>query len=126
MPHLPLVTWDFAERMQTSSTQVFGEGTPETTYYVYDASGQRVRKVTERQAATIQTPTRMKERDLCRRFRDLSRVPDRWYHDGFRTPDITHHGRPTAHRTRQKPRRWMPAQRSRLPSRSCATSSAII
>ena len=62
MPHLPLVTWDFAERMQTSSTQVFGEGTPETTYYVYDASGQRVRKVTERQAATIQTPTRMKER----------------------------------------------------------------
>ena len=27
-------------------------GTPETTYYVYDAAGQRVRKVTERQNGT--------------------------------------------------------------------------
>ena len=62
MPHLPLMTWDFAERMQASSTQVFNDGTAETTYYVYDASGQRVRKVTERQAATSQTATRMKER----------------------------------------------------------------
>jgi RHS repeat-associated protein len=35
---------------------------PETTYYVYDANGQRVRKVTERQAASGQTPTRLKER----------------------------------------------------------------
>ena len=62
MPHLPLMAWDFAERMQASSTQVFNDGTAETTYYVYDAAGQRVRKVTERQAATSQTPTRMKER----------------------------------------------------------------
>ena len=28
------------------------DGTPETTYYVYDAAGQRVRKVTERQNGT--------------------------------------------------------------------------
>ena len=62
MPHLPLMTWDFAERLHASSAQVFNAGTAETTYYVYDASGQRVRKVTERQAATSQTPTRMKER----------------------------------------------------------------
>jgi len=62
MPHLPLMAWDFAERMQASSTQNFNDGTPETTYYVYDASGQRVRKVTERQAADGGTPTRMKER----------------------------------------------------------------
>ena len=37
-------------------------GTPEITYYVYDAAGQRVRKVTERQAAEGETPTRRKER----------------------------------------------------------------
>jgi RHS repeat-associated protein len=37
-------------------------GTPETTYYVYDAGGQRVRKVTERSAKKEETPTRMKER----------------------------------------------------------------
>jgi RHS repeat-associated protein len=62
MPHLPLMAWDFAERLQASSAQVFNNGTTETMYYVYDASGQRVRKVTERQVADGGTPTRMKER----------------------------------------------------------------
>lgn len=62
MSHLPLMIWDFAERMRMSTRQVVNDGTPETTYYVYDASGQRVRKVTEHQAAANQTPTRMKER----------------------------------------------------------------
>src|SRR5207253_2279226 len=37
-------------------------GTPETTWYVYDASGQRVRKVTDRQAGEGASPARMKER----------------------------------------------------------------
>jgi hypothetical protein len=37
-------------------------GTPETTWYVYDAAGQRVRQVTERQAAAGQQPTRKSER----------------------------------------------------------------
>jgi RHS repeat-associated protein len=41
---------------------VVKKGTPETTWYAYDAAGQRVRKVTERQAAVGQTPTRAKER----------------------------------------------------------------
>ncbi len=62
MPHLPLMQWDFKDRMQASARQVFNDGTPETTWYVYNASGQRVRKVTERQAATGQEPTRMNER----------------------------------------------------------------
>lgn len=57
MPHLPLMQWDFKDQLQASSKQVVNHGTPETTYYVYDASGQRVRKVTERQNGT-----RMKER----------------------------------------------------------------
>ena len=38
------------------------DGVPETTYYVYDAAGQRVRKVTERQAADGTTARRAHER----------------------------------------------------------------
>jgi RHS repeat-associated protein len=52
MPHLPLMQWDFKDQLQASSKQVVNSGTRETTYYVYDASGQRVRKVTERQNGT--------------------------------------------------------------------------
>ncbi|HEX9447584.1 MAG TPA: hypothetical protein VF920_06370, partial [Dongiaceae bacterium] len=49
MPHLPLMRWNQQDQLAASSRQVTGSGTPETTYYVYDAGGQRVRKVTERQ-----------------------------------------------------------------------------
>jgi RHS repeat-associated protein len=62
MPHLPLITWDFAECLQASSGQVVNAGAPETTYYVYDAAGQRMRKVTERQAAEGGASTRKNER----------------------------------------------------------------
>ena len=63
MPHLPLMEWDFKDQLCASSRQVVNNGgTPEITYYVYDAGGQRVRKVTERQAAEGETPTRWKER----------------------------------------------------------------
>ena len=49
MPHLPQMRWDFHDQLCATSRQVVNEGVPETTYYVYDADGQRVRKVTERQ-----------------------------------------------------------------------------
>jgi RHS repeat-associated protein len=63
MPHLSLVQWNFKDQLQASSQQVVNNGgTPETTYYVYNAAGGRVRKVTERQAAGGQTPTRRNER----------------------------------------------------------------
>ncbi|AFZ22068.1 SpvB/TcaC N-terminal domain-containing protein [Allocoleopsis franciscana] len=63
MPHLPLMQWDEHDQLQASSKQVVSNGgTPETTYYIYDASGQRVRKVTERQAPAGATPTQMQER----------------------------------------------------------------
>ena len=52
MPHLPLMQWDYKDQLQATSRQVVNDGTPETTYYVYDAAGQRVRKVTERQNGT--------------------------------------------------------------------------
>jgi RHS repeat-associated protein len=62
MPHLPLMRWDHADQLQATSRQVVNDGVPETTYYVYGSGGQRVRKVTERQAASGETPTRLKER----------------------------------------------------------------
>jgi len=49
MPHLPVMEWDFEDRLHVSQRQVVdeGNGIGERTYYVYDASGQRARKVTE-------------------------------------------------------------------------------
>ncbi|WP_217646262.1 SpvB/TcaC N-terminal domain-containing protein [Halomonas korlensis] len=63
MPHLPLMEWNFRDQLQATSQQVVNNGgTPEITYYFYDSAGQRARKVTERQAAAGQPPTRMRER----------------------------------------------------------------
>ncbi|MEM6252864.1 MAG: SpvB/TcaC N-terminal domain-containing protein [Cyanobacteria bacterium P01_D01_bin.156] len=62
MPHLPEMVWDYRDQLQATSRQVRNEGTPEKTYYVYDASGERLRKVTERQAAVGQAASRRKER----------------------------------------------------------------
>ena len=66
MPHLPSLAWDFEDRLQRWT------GGGGTAYYVYDAAGQRVRKViarTERHA-----PQRA---DLPRRLRDLPRSSTR-------------------------------------------------
>lgn len=54
MPHLTRMDWDYKDRLSVTSRQVVNDTlppdkVPETTYYVYDAGGQRVRKVTERQ-----------------------------------------------------------------------------
>jgi hypothetical protein len=49
MPHLPLMQWDFKDELCATSRQVVNIGAPETTFYVYSARGQRVRKITERQ-----------------------------------------------------------------------------
>ncbi|PSH61687.1 toxin [Phyllobacterium brassicacearum] len=63
IPHLPMMRWDFKDQLQASSRQVMTTGgIPETTYYAYDATGQRVRKVTERQSAVGSTPRRRNER----------------------------------------------------------------
>jgi RHS repeat-associated protein len=47
MPHLPQMTWDFKDRLASTRQQVVNNGPAETTCYVYDKSGQRVRKVTQ-------------------------------------------------------------------------------
>jgi RHS repeat-associated protein len=62
MPQLPEMRWDYRDQLRATSRQRVLTGTPELTYYVYDAAGQRVRKVTERQAPPNATATRMKER----------------------------------------------------------------
>jgi RHS repeat-associated protein len=48
MPHLPRMAWDFLDRLHETQRQVVNHGTLEATYYVYDASGQRARKITLR------------------------------------------------------------------------------
>ncbi len=52
MPHLPLMRWDFKDRLYATARQVVNGGAPETTYYLYDGADQRVRKVTERDSGT--------------------------------------------------------------------------
>jgi RHS repeat-associated protein len=47
MPHLSMMAWNFKDELQAVARQVVNNGVPETTYYVYDGSGQRVRKITE-------------------------------------------------------------------------------
>lgn len=50
MPHLPAMEWDFRDQLRATQRQVVNNGgTGEKTFYVYDAGGQRVRKVTETQ-----------------------------------------------------------------------------
>jgi RHS repeat-associated protein len=63
MPHLALMRWNEHDQLRAAARQVVANGgTPETTWYVYDAGGQRVRAVTERQAAAGQAPRRKSER----------------------------------------------------------------
>ena len=62
MPHLSLMEWNFKDQLQAIQKQIVNNGVGERTYYAYDAAGQRVRKVTERQPAAGQTATRRRER----------------------------------------------------------------
>jgi RHS repeat-associated protein len=62
MPHLPRMTWDAHDQLQSVTRQQVNSGMPETTYYFYDAGGERVRKVTYRQAAGGATPSLKSER----------------------------------------------------------------
>ena len=56
MPTYSSLTWDFNNLMKSTSRQKMSSGTPETTWYVYDHSGRRVRKVSERAATGDTTP----------------------------------------------------------------------
>jgi RHS repeat-associated protein len=64
MPEIPELRWDQNDRLHSTSRQADqGGGAPETTtYYAYDAAGQRVRKVTGRAASGGRAPARKSER----------------------------------------------------------------
>jgi RHS repeat-associated protein len=55
MPHLTLMQWDFRDQLGATARQQVNNGTPEATYYVYDAGGQRVRNIAERANGTRKT-----------------------------------------------------------------------
>jgi RHS repeat-associated protein len=58
IPHLSMMQWDFAGNLIATSKQIVTNGgTPETTWYNYDGTGRRVRKVTERYAVEGAQPT---------------------------------------------------------------------
>jgi RHS repeat-associated protein len=46
-PHLAELGWNFKDLLESTRRQVVNHGHGETTHYVYDSSGQRVRKVTD-------------------------------------------------------------------------------
>ncbi len=48
MPELALLRWDPHDRLAVTARQQVGTGDPESTYYAYDATGRRMRSVTER------------------------------------------------------------------------------
>lgn len=62
LAHLPLMRWTFRDELAAVATQVVNAGTPETTWYVYDGDGNRVRKVTDRAAGNGSEPRRRFER----------------------------------------------------------------
>ncbi|MCZ7586785.1 MAG: RHS repeat-associated core domain-containing protein [Deltaproteobacteria bacterium] len=60
MPHLALMTWDERDRLRATSAGTSGQP---VTYYVYDGSGRRVRKVTE-DAGEVRTKERISVGDF--------------------------------------------------------------
>ncbi|NHZ33386.1 SpvB/TcaC N-terminal domain-containing protein [Massilia rubra] len=62
MPHLTLMAWNFRDELQATATQRVTDGTPETTWYVYDGHGKRIRKIVEGAAAAAAAPARKSER----------------------------------------------------------------
>jgi RHS repeat-associated protein len=54
MPHLPAMDWDYKDQLHSVRQQAVSDGeSGETAYYVYDAGGQRVRKMIERAGGSI-------------------------------------------------------------------------
>lgn len=62
MPHLPVMTFSFRDELASTAQQVVTAGIPETTYYVYDHTGMRIRKVTDVAGPGPAAPARKEER----------------------------------------------------------------
>ncbi|KAH6950877.1 virulence plasmid 65kDa B protein-domain-containing protein [Fusarium avenaceum] len=61
LPRFSELDWNMNNMLSFSSTQFLNAGTPERTYYVYDHSGNRVRKVTESAAKAGEISRKTKE-----------------------------------------------------------------
>ncbi|WP_211441355.1 SpvB/TcaC N-terminal domain-containing protein [Collimonas humicola] len=62
LPQLSMLQWDYRDQLQAVAQQQVSRGAPETTWYVYDANGKRVRKITESHACDGDACMRLKER----------------------------------------------------------------
>ena len=63
LPHLEKIGWNFKEEVVLITRQhCTDDNIPVITYYQYDGSGQRIRKITENQAAAGGVPTKKEER----------------------------------------------------------------
>jgi RHS repeat-associated protein len=77
---LELMRWNHLDQLVATSRQRVTSGVGEITYYTYDSFGQRVRKVTDRAAASITAANRRKERiyisdfEIYREFDATGRV----------------------------------------------------
>lgn len=54
--------WDINNKLRCTSRQKVNEGTPQTTWYIYNEEGERVRKVTDHEMANVEpTARKLKE-----------------------------------------------------------------
>ncbi|KAH6971632.1 hypothetical protein BKA56DRAFT_621351 [Ilyonectria sp. MPI-CAGE-AT-0026] len=61
LPKFSELDWDMNNMLSFSSSQYVNAGTPERTYYVYDHSGNRVRKVAEAAARPGEEPRKQRD-----------------------------------------------------------------
>lgn len=63
LPHLEKISWNFNEEVvRTVRQHCADDQTPVITYYQYDGTGQRIRKITENQSVAGSMPTKKEER----------------------------------------------------------------
>ena len=123
--------WDYTDQLRQAD--LGGGG---TAYYVYDASGQRVRKVWEKAPGLTEERIYLGGFEIFR----APRRPDRRGHRNAGARDAARHGRQAAHRARgdaharhggQRPRpaqliRYQLATTSARPASSSTTQAQII
>jgi RHS repeat-associated protein len=62
LPNLQIMFWNFKDELQAAAQQKVVNGLAETTFYIYDSSGQRVRKITEWAFNGVGDPPKKSER----------------------------------------------------------------
>lgn len=81
MPHLPSLAWDEQDRLRSTTRQVVNSGTPETTYYVYDAGGPAAAQGHRQGSRAGSGAGAAHGAPLSRSVRDSPRVQRQRHHD---------------------------------------------